>query len=104
MPKFAICAAMMTALLGLSASVPANAEYWPGPTHRNDGKCFTFSRFQVRDGAFGFWSDCAKSREFGCSESGLTKFGYFGGCEDKGGAKTASAKNNARRRPATASR
>jgi hypothetical protein len=104
MPKFAMSAAMMTALVALSASVPANAEYYAGPIHRADGKCFTYSRFMVRDGSFGFWSDCKVSREMGCSEAGLTKFGYFGGCDDKAGAKPASARNNPRRRPAAASR
>jgi len=105
MSKFAISAAMIAALVILSASVPANAEYSSGgPIHRNDGKCFTYSRFMVRDGSFGFWSDCAKAREFGCSEAGLTKFGYWGGdcagganTTNNKGAQPAIATNNPRR-------
>jgi len=109
MRNFTISAALMTCFVALSASVPAQAEYASGgPTHRADGKCFTYSRFMVRDGSFGFWGDCAKSREFGCTEGGLTKFGYFGGCDDKdkGGnakAQAATARTTAspRRRPPT---
>jgi len=102
--KLAISAVAMAIFWSLSAPVPAKAEYGPHPTHRIDGKCFTYSRFQNRDGAFGYWSSCEESKKTGCSESGLTKFGYFGSCKDKGGGQPASAKNNARRRPATASR
>jgi len=104
MRQFVVIAAALAAFAALSVSVPANAEYGPHPTHRSDGKCFTYSRFQVRDGAFGYWSDCAQTKKQGCSEGGLTKFGYFGGCEDKGGAQPASAKGGRPRRPATASR
>jgi hypothetical protein len=109
MHKFAICAAMITALVALSASVPANAEYSSGgPIKRTDGKCFTYSRFMVRDGSFGFWSDCKTAAQFGCSEAGLTKFGYWGSACGGGannannkGAQPASARNNPRRRPAS---
>jgi hypothetical protein len=102
MPKFAISAAMMAALVALSASVPANAELNHGPRQRNDGKCFVYSRFEQIGPAtgWGYWGDCEKQREAGCSDAGLTKFGYFGSCD----AKQASAKNNARRRPAAGSR
>jgi hypothetical protein len=102
MRQFTVSAAALMAFAMLSASAPANAEYGPNPTHRNDGKCFTYSRFNVRDGAFGFWSSCEESRKMGCSEAGLTKFGYFGGCD--AGAQPASARNTSRRRPRAASR
>jgi len=105
MPKFAISVAMTTAVIALSASVPASAEYYAGPTHRNDGKCFTYSRFQNRDGAFGYWASCDEQRKAGCMEEGAKSAGYFGSCSEAAKAASAkNAKNNPRRRPATASR
>jgi hypothetical protein len=108
MRNFTISAAIMTCLAALSVSVPANAEYGPTPVHRSDGKCFTYSRFEVRDASFGYWASCENARKQGCSEAGLTKFGYFGGCDDKdkGGnakAQPASARTapGPRRRPAS---
>jgi hypothetical protein len=112
MNKFTVSAAVMTALVALSVSAPANAEYGPNPVHRGDGKCFTYSRFDVRDASWGYWASCENARQQGCSEAGLTAFGYFGSCADKGakaqaGARVqpASARNTARtRRPRAASR
>ena len=111
MPKFAISAALATAFVALSGSVPANAEMHVGRMHGTDGKCFVYSRFEGAGGGhgFGFWSDCAQQQARACSEEGSKSAGYWGkGCTpgaNNARAQPASARNTPRRGPpATASR